>query len=160
MFPYVQTVEEAKLAAASTRYPPHGIRGFAGGTRATRYGRDTDYLATYAEEICVIIQIESAEAVRNIAAYGAIEGIDAMLIGANDLAANVGHLGDTKHAEVVAMVEEAGRAIMATGKAAGFQFFDRDRAQGLLDRGFTLAAVAGDIDTVSRGMAARLAEFK
>lgn len=160
MFPFVQTMEEATLAVAATRYPPAGIRGYSGGTRATGYGRDKDYLTTYADEICVIIQIESAEAVGNISAYGAIEGIDAMLIGANDLAANMGHLGDTSHPDVVAKIDEAGRGIMATGKAAGFQFFDRERAQELLDRGFTLAAVAGDIDTVSRGMAARRAEFK
>lgn len=159
MFPFVQTVEEAKLAVASTRYPPHGIRGFSGTTRASRWGRDSSYLSTYAEDICVIIQIETPQAVANIAAYGEIEGIDAMLIGANDLAANMGRLGDTRHPEVVAMVESAGRAIIGTGKAAGFQFFD-ERAKGLLALGFTLAAVAGDIHTMSTGMAARLDSFK
>src|SRR5689334_10954700 len=92
MFPFVQTVEEARLAVASTRYPPHGIRGFSGTTRASRWGKDTSYLETYADDICVIIQIESPQGISNIAAYGAIDGLDAMLIGANDLAANMGHL--------------------------------------------------------------------
>lgn len=159
MFPFVQTVEEARLAVASTRYPPHGIRGFSGTTRASRWGKDKDYLETYADDICVIIQIESPEAIANIAAYGAIDGIDAMLIGANDLAANMGHLGDTRHADVVRAVEDAGRAIRATGKASGFQFFD-ERAATLLKQGFTLAAVAGDIHTVATGMAARLDALK
>lgn len=158
MFPFVQTVEEAKLAVAATRYPPKGIRGFSGATRASRWGRDTDYLATYEDDICVIIQIESPQAVANIAAYGAIDGLDAMLIGANDLAANMGHLGDTRHPDVVAAVESAGEAIRATGKASGFQFFD-ERAQHLIGLGFTLAAVAGDIHTISSGMAARRALF-
>jgi hypothetical protein len=49
---------------------------------------------------------------------------------------------------------------MATGKAAGFQFFDRVRAQGLLDRGFTLGAVAGDLDTITRASTAALAAFR
>jgi 4-hydroxy-2-oxoheptanedioate aldolase len=159
MFPFVQTVEEAKLAVASTRYPPQGIRGFSGTTRASRWGKDTTYLETYADDICVIIQIESPEAIANIAAYGAIEGIDAMLIGANDLAANMGHLGDTRHPDVVRAVEDAGRAIRAAGKASGFQFFD-ERAATLLKQGFTLAAVAGDIHTVATGMAARLDALK
>lgn len=159
MFPFVQTVEEAKLAVASTRYPPEGIRGFSGTTRASRWGRDTSYLSTYADDICVIIQIETPEAIANIAAYGAVDGVDAMLIGANDLAANMGHLGDTRHPDVVRAVEEAGRAIRATGKASGFQFFD-ERARALLKQGFTLAAVAGDIHTVSTGMAARLGELR
>jgi 4-hydroxy-2-oxoheptanedioate aldolase len=158
MFPFVQTAEEAKLAVAATRYPPHGIRGFSGTTRASRWGRDTSYLTSYADDICVILQIESPQAVANVAAYGEIDGVDAMLIGANDLAANMGHLGDTRHSDVVSAVESAGRAIMATGKAAGFQFFD-ERCQLLIDKGFTLAAVAGDIHTVMTGMAARRRQF-
>lgn len=158
MFPFVQTVEEARLAVASTRYPPHGIRGFSGGQRGNRFGRDSSYLETYADDICVIIQIESPESIANIAAFGAIDGVDAMLIGANDLAANMGHLGDTLHPDVVAAVEGAGRAIRATGKASGFQFFD-ERAQHLIGQGFTLAAVAGDIHTISTGMAARRRDF-
>lgn len=158
MFPYVQTVEEARLAVAATRYPPHGIRGFSGATRASRWGRDADYLATYADDVSVVIQIESPEAIGNVAAFGAIDGIDAMLIGANDLAANMGHLGDTRHPAVVEAVQEAGRAIRATGKAAGFQFFD-ERAKTLIDQGFTLAAVAGDIHTMLTGMEARRASL-
>ncbi|MEO7223522.1 MAG: aldolase/citrate lyase family protein [Devosia sp.] len=159
MFPFVQTVEEAKLAVAATRYPPDGIRGFSGTTRATRYGRDASYLSTYADDICVIIQIETPQAVANIPAYGEIAGIDAMLIGANDLAASMGHLGDTRHPDVMSAVESAGRAIIATSKAAGFQFFD-ERAERLLGQGFTLAAVAGDIHTLTMGMNAHLARLR
>ncbi len=158
MFPIVQSIEEARRAVAATRYPPKGIRGFSGTTRASRWGRDTNYLATYEDDVCVIIQIEGPEGVANIPAFGAIDGIDAMLIGANDLAANMGYLGDTRHPDVVAAVEDAGRAIRASGKASGFQFFD-ERAQHLIGQGFTLAAVAGDIHTISSGMAARRALF-
>jgi 4-hydroxy-2-oxoheptanedioate aldolase len=134
------------------------MRGFSGTTRANRYGRDADYLKTYADEVCVIIQIETPQAVANIPTYGTVEGIDAMLIGANDLAANMGHLGDTRHPEVVATIEAAGQAIRATGKASGFQFFD-ERASHLLQQGFTLAAVGGDLHTMSVGMARRLSDF-
>ncbi len=158
MFPFVQTQAEAELAVQSTRYPPAGIRGFSGATRANRYGRDTSYLKTYADDICVIIQIETPEAIANIPAYGKVDGLDAMLIGANDLAANMGHLGDTRHPDVVAAVSGAGRAIRETGKASGFQFFD-ERARTLLQEGFTFGSVAGDLHTVATGMAARLAEF-
>lgn len=159
MFPLVDTVEEAMLAVASTRYPPAGIRGFSSGSRARRFGRDTSYLETYADDICVIIQIETPQAVANIAAYGKIDGLDAMLIGANDLAANMGHVGNARHPDVAAAVEAAGRAIIATGKAAGFQFFD-DRAEHLLGQGFTLCAVAGDIHTLTTGMGVDLARLR
>ena len=99
----------------------------------------------------MIIQVESPQAIANIAAYGEIDGVDAMLIGANDLAANMGHLGNTSHPDVVAKFDEAGAAIRATGKASGFQFFDRDTAKRLIGQGFTLAAVGGDISALLRG---------
>jgi 4-hydroxy-2-oxoheptanedioate aldolase len=159
MFPFVQTVEEARLAVASTRYPPKGIRGYSGGTRANHWGRDTSYLQAYEDDLCVIIQIESPEAVANIPEYGKVEGVDAMLIGANDLTANLGHLGDTSHPELLATFDAAGKAIMATGKASGFQFFDNERSRGLLERGFTLAAVQGDLNTILRGGEQALAAF-
>lgn len=159
MFPFVQTVEEARLAVASTRYPPHGMRGFSGATRANRYGKDKAYLDTYADNICIIAQIETPLSVSNIPALGAVDGIDAMLIGPNDLAANMGHLGDNRHPEVMAAIESAGRAMVATGKAAGFLFFD-ERASQLIAQGFTLAAVAGDIHTLSTSMAADLKRLR
>ncbi|HWA20203.1 MAG TPA: aldolase/citrate lyase family protein [Devosia sp.] len=159
MFPYVQTVEEAKLAVAATRYPPQGVRGFSGTTRASHWGRNTNYLQSYADDIFNIIQIETPQAIANIPAFGAIDGVDAMLIGANDLAASMGHLGDTRHPEVVAAFDAAGNAIRATGKASGFQFFD-ERASKLIGEGFTLAAVAGDIHTVSTGMAEALKRLR
>ena len=148
MFPFVQTVEEAKLAVQATRYPPTGVRGFSGATRASRYGRDVDYLKTFADDVCVIIQIETPQAISNIAAYGEVVCADQHCIHSLDLAANMGHLGDTRHPDVARAVSDAGRAIRATGRASGFQFFD-ERAKSLLDEGFTLAAVEGDLDAVS-----------
>lgn len=159
MFPFVQTEEEARLAVASTRYPPRGVRGFSGATRANGFARDKDYLHTYEDDICVIIQIESPQAVEAIPAFAKIDGIDAMLIGANDLAANMGHLGNTAHPEVVAVFDKAGDAIMASTKAAGFQFFDREIASQLFQRGFVLGAVAGDINLMLRGTAKVLTAF-
>jgi len=59
LIPYVQTEEEARNAVGYTRYPPQGVRGFATGPRANHYGRITDYVQTYAEELCVLVQVET-----------------------------------------------------------------------------------------------------
>ena len=58
LLPYVQNVDEAKAAVAATRYPPAGIRGVAGTTRATRFGRVRDYAKKAADEICLLLQVE------------------------------------------------------------------------------------------------------
>jgi len=68
LFPFVQSAEEARRAVTATRYPPQGIRGFAGTTRANRYGRVAGYAQNAAEEICVLVQCETRKAVADIAA--------------------------------------------------------------------------------------------
>ena len=62
LIPYVQNAEEAKQAVAYTRYPPAGVRGVAGTTRATRFGRVKNYAKRAHEEICVLVQLETQTA--------------------------------------------------------------------------------------------------
>ncbi len=152
MFPNVQTVEEARLAVASTRYPPKGIRGVSGITRAARYLRDTEYFATYEAELFVVIQLETQAALETIAAFGAVDGIDAMLIGPNDLSASMGHLGQMGHPDALAAIDAARDAINATPAAAGILDFDNESARRRLERGFSMVAIAGDSTMLVRGM--------
>src|ERR1700730_973185 len=119
LFPFLQSAEEARRAVAATRYPPHGIRGFAGTTRANRYGRVPDYAKRASEEICVLVQCETRKAVADIAAIAAIEGIDGIFIGPADLAADMGHLADTQHADVQAAIVDARRSNCACGQGPG-----------------------------------------
>ncbi len=66
LIPYVQNAAEAKAAVANTRYPPAGVRGVAGTTRATRFGRVKDYAKRAHEEICVLVQVETKPALDEI----------------------------------------------------------------------------------------------
>ena len=159
MFPYVQTVEDARLAVAATRYPPAGIRGYSGNTRANRWATDASYPQTAHEEIVVILQVETPQAVANIAAYGAVDGVDGIFIGPNDLAASIGLVGQQGHPEVRKLVLEAGKAILATGKAAGMLDFNVGTARPLVEGDFGFVAVGSDLSTVSRGTKHLLGEF-
>ena len=159
MFPYVQTVEDAKLAVAATRYPPAGIRGYSGNTRSNRWSTDTTYAKTADQEIVVILQVETMQAVENIAAYGAIDGVDGIFIGPNDLAASIGLVGQPGHPDVRKLVLDAGKAILATGKAAGMLDFNVATAKPLVEGDFGFVAVGSDLSTVSRGTRQLLGEF-
>src|SRR5205807_5296973 len=90
LIPFVQNAAEARAAVAATRYPPQGIRGVAVAHRANRYGRVKDYFKRANDEICVLVQIETAVALKNIEAIAAVEGIDGLFIGPSDLAAALG----------------------------------------------------------------------
>jgi 4-hydroxy-2-oxoheptanedioate aldolase len=160
LFPFVQSADEARRAVAATRYPPHGIRGFAGTTRANRYGRVADYAKRASEEICVLVQCETRKAVADIAAIAAIAGIDGIFIGPADLAADMGHLADTQHAEVQAAILDAGKRIRAAGKAPGFLSVREDETRRVLDAGFLFVAVGSDAGVLARQSEALARAFK
>ncbi|HJT07865.1 MAG TPA: aldolase/citrate lyase family protein, partial [Stellaceae bacterium] len=160
LFPFVQSAEEARRAVAATRYPPAGIRGFAGTTRANRYGRITDYAKRAAEEICVLVQCETRRAVAAIPEIAAVEGIDGIFIGPADLAADMGHLANTQHPDVQAAILDAGKAIQSSGKAAGFLSLREDETRRVLAAGFTFVAVGTDVALLARQTEALARAFK
>ena len=144
VIPYIQNAEEARAAIAATRYPPQGVRGVAGGSRATDFGRVVDYHRNAHKELCVILQVETAAAVDEIEAIAAIDGVDAIFVGPADLAASMGHLGDFDHKDVQAKIVEAARRIKKAGKPAGILSFNPDRAREYIAMGYTFVALASD----------------
>lgn len=160
LIPYVQTAAEARAAVAATRYPPRGVRGFASASRASRFGRVKDYHARAEEEICVVVQIETREALSNLEAIAGVEGVDGLFIGPGDLSADLGHLGNPGHPEVQAAIEDAIRRIIASGKVAGFLTGDEQQARRYIELGCLIAAVGADVAILARGAEQLAARFK
>jgi 4-hydroxy-2-oxoheptanedioate aldolase len=150
MIPFVQSAEEARAAVAATRYPPHGIRGVSGNMRANGFNRYRDYGARYHEEQCVVVQIESPTGIAAIAEIGAVEGVDGVFIGPNDLAANMGFFGQAGAPQVKAAINGALEKVRATGKAPGILNFDPEQARALFGDGFCFIAVGSDTAILAR----------
>jgi 4-hydroxy-2-oxoheptanedioate aldolase len=159
LLPYVQNPEEARRAVAATRYPPQGVRGVSGCTRANRYGRIKDYFKRVHDELCVLVQVETMSAMQHIEAIAAIDGVDGIFIGPNDLAADMGHLGNWQHPEVWKVMEEAAKRIRKAGKAPGILVGEAD-GQRCLDMGYLFVAVGSDLVMLARGSEALAAKFK
>jgi 4-hydroxy-2-oxoheptanedioate aldolase len=153
LVPYVQNVDEARRAAAATRYPPIGMRGFAGSHRGNDYGRRKDYAHTLDEEIFLAVQVESPEAVGNVAAIAAVEGVDCVFVGPNDLAANMGMLGQANAPEVRAAILSVVAPIKAAGKAAGMLDFNPESGRQWIEAGFDFVAVGSDTSLLSAALA-------
>ena len=120
LFPYVQNVEEAKRAVASTRYPPQGIRGVSVAARASRYGRVPGYLTKANDEICVLVQVETRTALDQLEAIAKVDGVDGVFIGPSDLAASLGHLGNPQHADVQNAMQDAVKRLKALGSRRAY----------------------------------------
>lgn len=161
--PFVETVEEAEAAVAATRYPPAGIRGVAGGTRAMLFGEVENYHATADAEICLIVQMETAGAAEQVDKIAAVDGIDAVFIGPADLAASLGLLGEREHPKVQAIIETSLEHIHGAGKAAGILSFDPKQATTYARMGFDFVAVGSDQSLLrngARALAERFAAFR
>lgn len=160
LVPFVQNAEEAKKAVLATRYPPLGIRGVAVAPRANKFGRVPNYHQRAHEEMCVLVQVETGTAVREIEAIAAVEGIDGIFIGPSDLAADLGHLADSRHPDVQRAIADACARIRAAGKSPGMLTSDPSEATRFLDLGFVFVAVGADSGVLCSAVNRLAADFK
>lgn len=157
MIPYVQTAEEARASVSAMRYAPRGIRGMAGMTRASRFGSVKDYATRAEDELCLLVQVETAAALGRIESIAAVDGVHGLFIGPADLAASMGYPGQASHPAVMAAIEDAVRRIVAAGKPAGILTLDPGFARRCIGWGTSFTAVGVDIALLvnaARGLSA------
>jgi 4-hydroxy-2-oxoheptanedioate aldolase len=160
LVPWVQNAEEARRAVQSTRYPPEGIRGFAATVRANRYGRVKDYVTQVHGELCVVVQIETRAALGQLEAMAAVDGVDGLFIGPSDLAADMGHVGNSAHPDVRAAIDDAITRIAKTGKFAGILAPIEADARHWMALGCLFIAVGSDVGILARQSEALAAKYK
>jgi len=119
--PQINTAEEARIAVDAAKYPPVGSRGVAFSNRAAGYGffGGEAHLAASNEKTVVVTHIETAEAVKNLDEMLAVEGIDVMFIGPNDLSVSMGYKGNFRHPDMQAVIADCIRRIAAAGVTPG-----------------------------------------
>ncbi len=151
LFPMVQNAEEAATAVAATRYPPRGIRGVAGSTRANAFGRIKDYFERIEDETAVLVQAETCAAVAKAEAIADTDGVDGVFFGPADIAADMGFLGQPMRDDVWATILPAAKRLIARGVPVGTLVTDPDFARRLLGEGFTFVACGSDAGLLAHG---------
>jgi len=151
MFPFIQSEDEARRAVAATRYPPEGIRGMAGTTRAARFGTVPNYFRTANQNVGVIVQIETPQAVEQVDAIAAVDGVDALFVGPADLSAALGHIGEITHPSVIGLMSRAVQRCKAIGKPVGTLGSSAEAVAQYRAIGFDYVAVSSDIGLMMRG---------
>ncbi len=161
LVPMVDTAEDAKRMVEALRYPPAGKRGVGASiARASRWGRVSDYMVTAKEDLCLLVQVESREALDNLDEIIAVDGVDGVFIGPADLSASMGHPDDAGHPEVQAAIEHCIRRVREMGKAAGTLAVDPDMARKCIDWGAVFVAVAVDTMAYIQAIDDALTPFK
>ena len=161
LVPMVESAEQARRIVASTRYPPQGFRGVGSGiARAARWGNDPDYLARANDSLCLILQVESVAGIAAIDDIASVEGVDGIFLGAVDLSASMGLLGQPNHPDVVAVIDDAIARIRTAGKFAGFLSADPPVSAHFIEKGAYFAAVGVDALLLSNACRALLNMFK
>jgi 2-keto-3-deoxy-L-rhamnonate aldolase RhmA len=137
MTPRIETAAQVAGVVRSMKYPPQGVRGNALGLgyMEFRSGPVPEVLARENEETFLIVQIETRGAVENLEAIMATPGVDAALVGPNDLAIALGVPGQTDGPEVRAVIERVIEVGRRTGAASAAHMRDLETAARWLQRG-------------------------
>lgn len=154
LVPYVETADEARAAVAAMRYPPEGVRGVAGLTRAGRFGKISGYAVKAASELCLIVQAETRRAIDSLEEIASVEGVDAVFLGPSDLAASYGYPGQPGHPEVRKVIAGAIERLNALGVPVGILATDPDYAKECIGLGSNFTAVGLDIGVLVNGATA------
>lgn len=160
LFPFVQNAAEARAAVAATRYPPDGIRGMAGMSRASAFGTLPGYLQQANTGLCVLLQLETPQAIAELEAIAAVPGVDALFLGPADLSAAMGHVGDLTHADVFALMQQAAQRCRQLGKPVGTVGGTPALVQRYREAGFDFVALASDLGLLMQASQAGLAALR
>ncbi|MGZ5155700.1 MAG: 4-hydroxy-2-oxoheptanedioate aldolase [Caldimonas sp.] len=161
LVPMVHTAEQARAVVAATRYAPRGTRGLGSQmARVSRWSQVPGYIEHGDDEICVLVQAESKEALANLEAIAAVDGVDGVFFGPADLSASMGHLGRPDDPEVLAAIDAGMATVLAAGKAPGIIATDAKRAAHYLKAGAVFVAVGVDAGLLVHAASALAARFK
>jgi 2-keto-3-deoxy-L-rhamnonate aldolase RhmA len=160
LFPFVQNAAEAQQAVRATRYPPEGIRGMAGLSRASRFGAVPDHFRTANGRIGVVVQLETPAALDALEEIAAVPGVDALFVGPTDLSGSMGHAGNSAHPDVQRAVLDFARRCRQAGKPAGTLATTAEQARAYGEAGFAFVALASDLGLLTGQARALLARVR
>jgi 4-hydroxy-2-oxoheptanedioate aldolase len=145
--PHVDTVEDARRAVRGARYYPLGRKGYATCSRSTSQGRERLDIAAMKEKneaAMLMVQIESEEAVRNIAEIAAVDGVDILFVGCGDLGQDMGISLDPGHPKLREALARVSKALKRTGKTGGIMVSDPSTVHSYCNQGFNLICCGVD----------------
>lgn len=159
MVPMVNTAADAEHVVRGLRFPPRGVRSYGGRRVGDLYGRGYPW----ERSLAVVVQIETTEAVANAEAIAAVDGVDCLFLGPDDLKMSLGIPMDralTDDPRLAGALEQTARAARRHGKAAGCVCATPALARHAVAVGVRLLAIGGDAGLLRAAAEARLGDIR
>ena len=150
LLPQIDTPELAEKAVQLAKYTPEGHRGIS--TTRAHTGYNVSSVAEYVKEanknLILMAQIESQEAVANAEAIAAVHGIDGIIVGPNDMAADYGHPGDTFSESMQDHIKKVIAACNKAGKPCGIVDSNLQRLKFWQEEGMKIFCIGSEIHMI------------
>jgi 2-keto-3-deoxy-L-rhamnonate aldolase RhmA len=163
IFPDVNTAAQARLAVDACKFAPLGKRSVAGGYPNFDCAAVPLAQATRAlnEATLVVCMIETQEGLGNVDEIAAVDGVDVVHVGCNDLLAAMGKPGAFGDPQIVAAVERVIAAAGTHGKFPGLGG-ERDLARQLafIQKGVRFVTTQTDMGFLMAEASRRTAEIR
>jgi 4-hydroxy-2-oxoheptanedioate aldolase len=158
--PMINSKAQAEALVDACRYPPRGSRSF-GPNRAVLYG-GADYWRHANEEILLFAMVETREALKNLEAIVAVDGLDGVYVGPSDLSLSMGKPPslDPQDDDVVNAIKEISRTTRKNGKFAGVHTDSAKTAIRRFGDGYQLCTILNDARLMANAAAAAVREAR
>ena len=163
MVPRVKTRAEVEQIVACAKYPPEGQRGSAVRPIFTDYdttGSMSGDLQWINDSTFIAIQIETAEAMQDLDGLLSVPGVDATIMGPQDLSIALGVPGEHRHPKVLAAIDELIAACDRHGVAPGIHLRSVEHLLEYRAKGMRLLPCSTDTEFMLEGIAGAMAQLK
>lgn len=163
MVPAVSDEKTARAIVSAVRYPPDGERAVTFNFASDQYRPPANAggeLSRRNADAVVFAQIETTEGLENLDAIAAVDGIDVLWVGDNDLAASLGVPGQFDSPQYTEALKRVALAARTAGKAAGFTTSSVGVGTDMLRLGYRVLAYGNDIKVLQAALAEGLSSFR
>ncbi|MDA1267007.1 MAG: aldolase/citrate lyase family protein [Planctomycetota bacterium] len=154
LVPYINTADEARHAVSTCRYPTAGTRSVYFPQRSTNKEGLLGYVPNANANIMIALQVETAACIENMEEIAAVDGVDILFLGQNDLCMSMGlyetyefphmYTSDELGAATAKLIAEANK----NDVTLGLFLFGTDRVGEFLDQGFRFISIGNDLHHV------------
>ncbi len=158
--PLVNSRSDAELAVKFCKYPPLGIRGVAPRKSADYGSRTGEYIRRANDEVILVVQIETKQALENIDQIMSVEELDVVFVGPSDLTMSLGLVDDRLSNRVREAMKLAVSKCHEYGKVPGTMASTTEEAKSAVSLGFRFVSLASDTRYLVEGAKSFLASVK